>query len=70
MDKITLKMWSVQTTGGQIITDQEPQEVTVTFASADSAVRARQRGFTWDSTANYYLTKEKARHAINWALSN
>lgn len=61
-------MWSVQTTGGQIIT--EPQEATVTFASADSADRARQRGFTWDSTANYYLTKEKARHAINWALSN
>ena len=70
MDKTTLKMWSVQITGGQIIAAQEPQEATVTFIDAESADTARRRGFTWNSMANYYLTKEQAERAINWALSN
>lgn len=70
MDKIKIKMWSVQTTGGQIINDQEPQETFVVFNSAERAELAQKRGFTWDSDANYYLTKTAARKAIAWALSN
>ena len=70
MDKIILKMWSVQTTGGQIIADQEPEKATVIFNSAESADLVRKRGFTWDATANYYFTKKAAQKAIAWALSN
>lgn len=68
--KRTLKMWSVQTAGGQITAAQEPQEATIIFTDAESADIARRRGFTWSATANYYFTKEAAQKAINWALSN
>lgn len=64
-----IKMYSVNTYGGQIINDQQPRMVVVTF-SDEEYKNAKRMGFTWDGGSNYYFTEQQAKNAIRWALSN
>lgn len=71
--KYILKLWAVQTFGGQIIEDQQPKEVEIICSTAEEKKEIRnkaKRRNLWNSSASYYLTKDDARDAIRWALYN
>lgn len=62
-------LYKVRASGGQIIAHQEPEKV-ILNVTPEILSDLRRLGFTWDGYANYYPTREKAVHAINWAMCN
>lgn len=73
MKTYNLKLWMVQTFGGQIIEDQQPEQITIVCDTPEQKkelhTKAKRRNL-WDATARYYTTEAAARDAIRWALYN
>lgn len=66
-----MKVYEVQTYGGQIIDAKEPKEVNVTGEVAKRMKADFKRfGFSRDAWGNYFETMEKARAAVRFALAN
>ena len=63
------ELYKVKTFGGQIIDLQEPEKVVITI-TPEMLSWLERWGFTWDEYANYYSTREKAIHAVQWAMCN
>lgn len=73
MAKYVLKLYAVQTFGGQITADQEPQAVVILCNSVEEKKEMKERAkrhLLWDSHARYYASEKDANKAISWALSN
>lgn len=63
------ELYKVKTFGGQIIGFQEPEKVVLNITKEILSDLERW-GFTFNESANYYLTREDADKAINWAMCN
>lgn len=73
MRKYSFTVYAVTTVGGQICHPQDPQEIEIFckgYKEMEAAITRLNLGVVRDSYANYYLTDEAARRAIDWALSN
>lgn len=63
------ELYRVKVFEGQIVDFQEPEKVVI-YLTPEMLRRLEMYGYTWDNYSNYYPTREKAVHAINWAMCN